>query len=131
SVSGHVYLRDTAHPLSNVPIELLDPATPQTYSTVSLTDGSFLIPAIAPATYSVSFHGFAPSAPIQLTVGATDLDGQQWILNSDAVISGGVVLSPVGAAVRGATVTAIADDGTEHSTTTDDAGRYTIDSLPA
>src|SRR5207247_4611144 len=36
SVSGHVYLRDTAHPLSNVPIELLDPATPQTYSTVSL-----------------------------------------------------------------------------------------------
>src|SRR5207249_1928786 len=61
SMSGHVYLRDTAHPLSNVPIELLDPATPQTYSTV----------------------------------------------------------------------TAVADDGTEHSTTTDDAGRYTIDSLPA
>jgi len=130
-VSGHVYLRDTAHPLSNVSIQLLDPVTPQAYSTTSAGDGSFCDRGRRRGNYSVSFHGFSTASPIQLTVAAGDITDQQWILTPGGTISGDVVLSPGGGPVRDVAVTAVAGDGTEYSTSTDDAGHYTIDSIPA
>ena len=130
SVEGRLYLSDAAHPLANVGIHLHDAQSGEHFSTVSLTDGTFLIPVIAPGTYAVSFDGFAPAAPIQLVVGADDIGNLAWVAAPAGEISGGVFLAPFGIPVRDAVVSAVSEAGDVAVASTDSAGRYRLGGLP-
>jgi hypothetical protein len=129
ALTGTVYLGDTSQPLGNVQISIGDPATGTTYQTVSLMDGSFLIPFISAEKYELQFSGYT-SLNKTLEVGDSGLSGVQLIVNPAGVISGRIV-NAQGAPLPGLNVVAFADDGTPYLTTTRADGTYQIDSLPA
>jgi hypothetical protein len=128
-LSGHVYLGDTSHPLGNVAIDIGNPDTGTTFSTTSLTDGSFLIPFADVETYDVQIAGFVSTTP-QLVVGDNGLNNVDLVVTQAGAISGRVVNS-AGAPLPGLLVTAMGDDGNSHLAETAADGTYVIDSLPA
>jgi hypothetical protein len=131
SVTGHLFLGDTSHPLGNVDVQLIDSATNTAYQAFSLSDGSFLIPSVSAGTYALQFSGFVPTTTAELVVGSLGLGNVQLVVAPAGSITGGVVESPGGAPVGNVVVTAVAADGTTYTAETGTDGTYQIDSLPA
>jgi protocatechuate 3,4-dioxygenase beta subunit len=130
SVSGHVYLNDTDNPLSDLEIDLFDHEAGEYAGTVSLMDGSFLIPAVVSGTYEVTFVGAVLTDTAPLTVTGQDVEGLAWTLAPGASIEGCVLLG-TGVPLAEVPVSALGGDSGAFSTESDDAGCYAIDSLPA
>jgi len=131
SVEGRLFLTDTAHPLADVGILLDDSSAGEGYRAVSFSDGSFLFPSLQPGTYNVSFEGFLPATPLQLTIAQNDVNGAQWVVSPAGGISGSVVISSTGTPVQDLLVAAISQDGASFTARSDNNGQYSIGSLPA
>jgi hypothetical protein len=130
SVSGKLFLGDAGHPLTGVEIRLDDPVGDQSYEGVARTDGSFVIPQVAPGTYDLTVDGFTLTGTSQVTVGTGGVTGLVLTAAAAATISGSVVDGGTGVPLRDVLVVASAADGTTFSAVSDGDGRYTIDSLP-
>lgn len=132
SISGKVYLNDTAHPAAGVLIQLYNPATEESFETFSLNDGTYLFPYVDDGTYDVLFPGFVSAGTSEITIAGTDQNNVDLTVTPGAIISGSVLLTPRGVPLRDVVITATnADDGRVFTTASDSFGRYRIDSLPA
>ncbi len=130
SVSGKLFLSDENHPLANVPITLYDPTDDLEAQTSSLTDGTFLLPAVGPGKYQVEVAGYVTAMPLQVTIGGASVNAGAIVVNPGGSISGSVLLAGVGTPVGGATVIATDAVGDSFSATTDANGTYELDGLP-
>jgi Carboxypeptidase regulatory-like domain/CARDB len=130
TVTGTVYLGDTNHPAGSVPIDLVDPTTGNAYSTISLTDGTFVIPDVPPATYDVTFGNDMETTPSTLVVGSSPVT-TQFVVSPGGSISGSVMLAGAGEPLADEVVTAYSNNGYGATATTDANGQFTLTGLPA
>lgn len=130
AVGGRILSADTGLPLGDVPVTFYEPIQQQSFEAVSLLDGSFLTPVLPAGTYDVRFEGYVSASPVQLTVGAGGLRGQELHVLRGATIAGGVVLAD-GTPAGGLLVSAVSDEGSSFAASTDRDGRYSLGSLPA
>lgn len=131
SVSGNLFLRDSAHPLAGATVFLVEQTTGKTFTTPALSDGSFLFARVAPGTYDVSVDGFALASPMVVTMAAFDVNDVDFVVNPAATISGGVLVAAGGAPLSNQLVAAVAPDGTSFTATTGADGTFTIPNVPA
>lgn len=131
SVSGRLFLADTAHPLGGVEIRLEDASTGEAVGAVSFTDGTFHFASVPPGTYTVRFDGYVSVSPTELTVGAASQSDLSLVATPGGTIAGSVSLSPDGSPVRQVVLFATSDLLESFATQTDSDGRYAFTSLPA
>ncbi len=131
AVSGRLFLGDTNHPLGNVPLTLFDSSQNLAVDTTSLTDGTFLVPNLAPGMYDVTFDGYFPAAPLTVQVGTTSVNLGSVVVSPASTIRGSVILDQLGTPIQNAIVKAVSTDGNFVSALTDANGEYELPSVPA
>ena len=130
SVTGRLFLSNQATPFGNASIGLLNTATGDLFSAVTLNDGTFVVHSMDAGTYDVVIDGFVSQSPLQLVVPAGGLQDESITIERAASISGSVVHSS-GFPVRNVPVSVIAEDGSIWSALTDGNGLFSIGSLTA
>ncbi len=131
SVSGQIFLNDTAHPLSAASIVLTGRTTGQVFITNALTDGSFLVSGLVPDTYDVSLKEYQLAAPVTVVVGSGNVTGVSIVAVPGGVISGSIVQSDSGAPLPNVPVAAVDENGDLFQGVSSSNGLYTIENLPA
>ena len=128
-VSGTLFQTDAAHPLSGATIWLN--SSTQAFRAFSSTDGSFLFPSLPSGSYTVTVDGFVLNGAASLTVGSASQSNVSLVVAPAGTITGSVSISPTGAPLANAMVTAVSTSGDAFNTQSDKNGHYSFSSLTA
>ena len=130
SIRGAVTSSDPSVTLGGLAVTAYDATTNEDFAATTLNDGSFSIPNIDPGTYQISVTGVLAANPPTVTVAASQaLTGVAVDVTEGDVIAGLATTAAGGTPVAGATVEAIADDGTPYQTETQPDGLYRLTGL--
>jgi subtilase family serine protease len=132
SLSGRIFAPDIEVPIADQTITATNLATGQTFTTVSLIDGSFYFTHLTPGTYELRSQRGLVSGGAIFTVSANEhKTGHVLSLEKGSGVLG-VVRSAVNnnQVLAGAVVRVINEDGDVFNTLTNNLGVYRIDGLP-
>lgn len=132
SLSGRIFAPDIEVPIADQTLTATNIATGQTFTTVSLVDGSFYFTHLTPGTYELrSQRGLVAGGSV-FTVSANEhKTGHVLSLERGAGVLG-IVRSALNnnRVLAGAVVRVVNEDGDVFSTQTNESGIYRIDGLP-
>ena len=132
SISGTITSADPTVSLGGLTVIALDTTTGGQFSGVTLNDGSFAIPNVDPGTYQFSVaNAVIGNTPTATVASGQAVTGVGIDVNNGDVIAGQVTTAATGFGVQGATVQAVAADGTTSQVLTQPDGFYTLSGLSA